>query len=345
MSIRPMQWDLESPRVHVWNASVERELFADTVLTLAYAGSRGRHLFRSSDLNVAQPVTLADGTVFIPPGTPRPNPAFTTIEFKTSDGDSWYRAFIVEGRRRWKNGFSGQVSYTWSNAEDTTQASTFFSDATNGTTSAFPEFIPDYNRGPSDFDVRHNLVVNVTWALPFARGTTGWTQRILDGWHITGIAHARSGSPLTVFVASNRSRSQWAPSLGPGIGPDRPSYAPGRGPEDAVVGRPDQWFDPSAFVLQPAGTFGNTGRGDLEGPDMRTVDLALVKNVGLANTGARMDIRIEGFNIFNRANFGPPNLTAFAGRADGEAPLPTFGVVRSTVTSSRQLQVGVRVAW
>ena len=345
MSIRPMQWDLESPRLHVWNASVERELFADTVLTLAYAGSRGRHLLRSSDLNVAQPVTLADGTVFIPPGTPRPNPAFTTIEFKTSDGDSWYRAFIVEGRRRWKNGFSGQVSYTWSNAEDTTQASTFFSDATNGTTSAFPEFIPDYNRGPSDFDVRHNLVVNVTWAVPFARGTTGWTGRILDGWQITGIAHVRSGNPLTVFVASNRSRSQWAPSLGPGIGQDRPSYAPGRGPEDAVVGRPDQWFDPSSFVLQPAGTFGNTGRGDFEGPNLRTVDLALVKNVGLANTGARMDIRIEGFNIFNRANFGPPNLTAFAGRADGEAPLPTFGVVRSTVTSSRQLQFGVRVAW
>jgi hypothetical protein len=62
-------------------------------------------------------------------------------------------------------------------------------------------------------------------------------------------------------------------------------------------------------------------------------------------TGARIDVRLEGFNILNRANFGTPNLTAFAGRADGEAPLSTFGRIRSTVTSSRQLQLGVRVAW
>ena len=345
MSIRPIQWDLENPRVHVWNVSLEREVFADTVLMVAYAGSRGRHLLRSTDLNVAQPVTLADGTLFIPPNTPRPNPAFTTIEFKTSDGDSWYRAFIFEARRRWRGGFSVQSSYTWSNSEDTTQASTFFSDATNGTTSAMPEFIPDYNRGPSDFDVRHNWVLNVTWALPFARGATGWTGRLLDGWQLTGLANVRSGHPLTVFVAGNRSRSQWAPSLGPGIGPDRPSYAPGRGPDDAVLGRPEQWFDPTAFVLQPAGTFGTTGRGDFEGPDLRTVDLALIKTIRVPRTGARIDVRFEGFNVLNRANFGTPNLTAFAGRTDGEAPLPTFGRIRSTVTSSRQLQLGVRVAW
>ena len=53
--------------------------------------------------------------------------------------------------------------------EDTTQASTFFSDATNGTTSAMPEFIPGYNKGPSDFNARHNWVFNFTWQIPFRR--------------------------------------------------------------------------------------------------------------------------------------------------------------------------------
>jgi hypothetical protein len=345
ISIRPIQWDLESPRVHVWNAAIERELPGQTVVTVAYAGSRGRHLLRSGDLNVARPVTQPDGTLFIPAGTPRPNPAFTTIEVKSSDGESWYRALTFEARRRWSGGFSLQSSYTWSKNEDTTQASTFFSDATNGTTSAFPEFIPGYNKGPADFDVRHNWVMNVTWALPFARGLDGWSGRVLDGWQLTGISQMRSGNPLTVFVATNRSRSQWAPSLGPGIGPDRPSYASGRGPDNAVIGRPEQWFDPTAFVLQPAGTFGGTGRGDFEGPNLRTIDLALVKTTPLRNGAARLDIRLEAFNVFNRANFAPPNLTAFAGREDGEAPLPTFGRIRSTVTSSRQLQLGVRVAW
>jgi Carboxypeptidase regulatory-like domain/TonB dependent receptor len=346
ISIRPMQWDIENPRVHVWNVNVQRELWADTVVTAGYAGSRGTHLLRSGDVNVAQPTTLPDGTPFIPLGTPRPNSAFTTIELKSSDGDSWYKAFILDVRRRFVGGLALQSSYTLSSSEDTTQASTFFSDATNGTTSAFPEFIPGYNKGPSDFDARHNWVVNFTWEIPFARNLDGAAKALLDGWQLSGIGQLRSGNPLTVFVASNRSRSQWAPSLGPGIGPDRPSYAPGRGPDDAVLGRPDQWFDPTAFVLQPAGTFGNTGRGDFDGPDLKTLDLSLLKSTRWSRLGdvGRVELRIEAFNVFNHANFSPPNLTVFSG-TDGQPPLSTFGRVRSTVTSSRQIQLGLRLVF
>ena len=115
---------------------------------LGYAGSRGKNLWRSNDVNTAAPTTLADGTVFIPAGTPRPNTGFSTIELKSSDGDSWYNALIVDVRRRFSAGFSIQSSYTLSKSEDTTQASTFFSDATNGTTTAFPEYIAGYNKGP-----------------------------------------------------------------------------------------------------------------------------------------------------------------------------------------------------
>ena len=125
------------------------------------------HLLRSDDVNLAQPTgTTADGRPFIAAGTPRANTAFSTIELKSSDGDSWYNALIVDVRRRWSQGLSVQSSYTFSKSEDTTQASTFFSDATNGTTSALPEFIPGYNKGPSDFDIRHNWVLNFTWELP-----------------------------------------------------------------------------------------------------------------------------------------------------------------------------------
>ena len=96
---------------------------------------------------------------------------------------------------------------------------------------------------------------------------------------------------------------------GPGIGRDRPSYAPGFGPDNAVTGRPEQWFNPAAFVLQPAGTFGNTGRGDFIGPNLRTLDLSLTKNVRWAQlgSGGRVEVRVEVFNLFNRANFGSPN--------------------------------------
>ncbi|MGH9387168.1 MAG: TonB-dependent receptor domain-containing protein, partial [Vicinamibacterales bacterium] len=268
-SIRPVQWELDNPRVHIWNANLQYEFWRQTVVTLGYAGSRGRHLLRSNDVNTAAPTRLADGTVFIPVGAPRPNTAWSTIELKSSDGDSWYKSFIVDVRRRWSNGFSLQSSYTWSDSEDTTQASTFFSDATNGTTSAFPEYVVDYNRGPSDFNTEHNWATNVSWDIPWGRNRQGVSGALLSGWRVAAIATARSGYPLTVFVQNNRSRSQWQPSLGPGIGRDRPSYAPGYDAESAVTGNPSQWFNPLAFLLQPAGTFGTIGRGDFTGPNLR----------------------------------------------------------------------------
>ena len=346
ISMRPVQWDLDNPRVHIFNLNLQRDIGWRTAVTLGYAGSRGRHLLRSGDVNLAQPTgTTTDGRPFTAAGTPRVNPAFSTIELKSSDGESWYNALIVDIRRRFSEGFSLQSSYTLSKSEDTTQASTFFSDATNGTTSALPEFVPGYNRGPADFDVRHNLVMNLTWDLPLARGRSGLAASLLGGWQLSGIWTMRSGQPLTVFVQTNRSRSQWNPSRGPGIGQDRPDYAPGFGPDTAVLGRPEQWFDPNAFALQPAGTFGNTGRGDFRGPNLRTLDAALVKNVRWARLGAdgRLELRLEAFNVLNRTNFGTPELRAFAGTAATEAPLATFGRISTTVTSSRQIQLGVRV--
>jgi hypothetical protein len=346
-SIRPYQFDLDNPYVNVYNLNLQRELWWNTVLTVGYAGSRGVHLLRSSDVNIAVPQILPNGTIFFPVGAPRQNTAFSTIELKSSDGNSWYNAGILEIRKRWAHGFDFQSSYTFSLNLDTTQASIFFSDATNGTTTAFPEFPGmNYNKGPADYNAKHNWVVNFTWALPFARDLKGWEGKLLDGWELTGIGQARSGNPLTVFVARNRSRSQWSPSVAPGVGFDRASIAPGFTYETAVTGNPDQYFNPKAFVLQPAGTLGNTGRGAFTGPNFRTFDLSAIKNTRFHSwlgENTNLQLRVEAFNLFNRANFAPPSLIAFTGAADNEQPLPTFGRIRSTVGSSRQIQLGVRL--
>ena len=86
-----------------------------------------------------------------------------------------------------------------------------------------------------------------------------------------------------------------------------------------MLGGPDQWFDPAAFVLQPQGTMGNSGRGAFRGPNLRTVDVSAVKRIPLRGN-ARLDLRLEVFNLFNRDNFATPTLIAFAGAsADGSA--------------------------
>src|SRR5262249_34721696 len=138
----------------------------------------------------------------------------------------------------------------------------------------------------------------------------------------------------------------------------------------AVIGRPDQYFNPKAFLLQPSGTLGTTGRNAFIGPNLRTFDLAAAKSTRWSRLGenTKIQFRVEAFNLFNRANFGVPGLQVFAGtpinnndpRPDsacrpfkGDEPDPTapcqlqgsFGRIRSTVTSSRQIQLGIRISF
>jgi len=344
-SIRPVEWNIKNPNLHMWNLNLQRQLIADIVVTAGYAGSRGIHLLRSGDVNIPVPQRLTDGTLLFPVTAARPNPAFGTIEIKKSDGNSWYHALILEVRKRWGRDFNLQSSYTFSRNIDTTQASTFFSDAINGTTSAFPEFPGfQYNKGLADYHAKHNWVSNFTWAVPYAGDLGGVAGRLLGGWQLAGIATLRSGNPLTLFVQRNRSRSLWSPSLGPGLGFDRPSMAPGRTHESAILGHPDRYFDPSAFRPAAAGTLGNLGRGTFIGPNLRGLDFSVMKNLTLAER-YNLQFRAEFFNLFNRANFGPPGLLAFAGVTDNDLPLAQLGRIRHTVTSARQIQLGLRLAF
>jgi hypothetical protein len=127
----------------------------------------------------------------------------------------------------------------------------------------------------------------------------------------------------------------------------------------AVTGNPDSYFDPKAFLLQVSGTLGTLGRNTFIGPRLRTFDLAIVKNTTWSKLGenARIQFRVESFNLFNRANFGAPNLQVFSGAPENlnqppaslaptqPATNPTFGRVRSTVTSARQIQLGLRISF
>ena len=80
-----------------------------------------------------------------------------------------------------------------------------------------------------------------------------------------------------------------------------------------------------------------------------TFDMALVKNTHWARLGenTNLQFRVEAFNVFNRTNFGPPLLTAFTGATIGTQPVtvPSFGLIRSTVTSSRQIQLGLKITF
>jgi hypothetical protein len=105
---------------------------------------------------------------------------------------------------------------------------------------------------------------------------------------------------------------------------------------------PNGWFDPNAFVVPPHGTLGNLGRNILDGPGLSEVDLSLFKDTKLSE---RLDLqfRAEAFNLFNTANFNTPNLIAFTSAT--APPSTTAGVITSTTTTSRQIQLALKLIW
>ena len=112
---------------------------------------------------------------------------------------------------------------------------------------------------------------------------------------------------------------------------------------------PRGWFNPRAFLLPARGTLGNLGRNALIGPNYRTFDFSISKNTRVRALGeaGNVQFRAEAFNLGNRANFrlAPPALQAFPGAAAGETVLSTFGVVRETIPTSRQIQFGLRLVF
>jgi hypothetical protein len=123
--------------------------------------------------------------------------------------------------------------------------------------------------------------------------------------------------------------------------PIRPSWNPAfSGP--IVLGGPNQYFNPNAFILPPTGTYGNVGRDILYGPGLATTDLSLAKNTSISEK-LRLQFRAEFFNVFNRANFGSPNAVVFGSAS--ATPSPTAGVITSTSTTSRQIQFGLKLLW
>jgi hypothetical protein len=105
-----------------------------------------------------------------------------------------------------------------------------------------------------------------------------------------------------------------------------------------VSGNPNQWFNPNAFMLPTAGTYGNLGRGVYSGPGLADVDFSLFKSTAITER-THLQFRAEFFNIGNHANFGTPNATVFSNGAIS----PTAGLITSTATTSRQIQFGLKL--
>jgi hypothetical protein len=277
------------------------------------------------------------------------------------DANSIYHAFQLNVTQRMAYGLQLRGSYTWAKSIDD-GSSTIVGDEFLTSMSSLVGFNLRLNRGLSDFNVAHTLVIAGTWQAPnpgSLSGPLGWAAK---GWEMSALFKANTGVPFTATFGTNgdplglNSSDPW----------DYPNRLTGPGCSSLVnPGNPSHYIKTECFSLPtaPSQAFysrycdssfayptcinlrGNAGRNILTGPGLANLDFSLVKNNRITES-FNLQFRAEIFNLLNRANFQVPPLVTGTDTFDSAgAPNPTAGLLTSTTTSSRQIQLGLKLIW
>ncbi len=310
-----MPADQKIPYVDQWNFTIERELPSDLNVSLGYVGNIGRHLNGGYNLNAAVPG---------PGDFNLRRPLF--LKFGLTQGvfdkcdctSSNYNSLQLRAEKRFTHSYSLLASYTFSKALDYGA----FGTPTNQYNTAL-----DY--GPSDFSRTHVFTLAHTVALPFGKASHGWKAGLIKGWAFNGITTMESGLPFSPTLSNNASLNSDM-SLRPDLVGD---------PMGGITQSANLWFNPAAYAVPAAYTFGNASRNSLRGPNLFSASWALNKSFAITEA-TRLQFRWEVYNLFNRANLGLPNNsvdTGSAGLISDIAQGPTLGM--------RNMQLGLRLSW
>ena len=310
-SVNTLQPDYRTGYAQHWHLGLERALPGKLIARVSYVGSKAAKLLRRRNLN--QPAPGA-GEV----DSRRPTPGFANIVLFESGAASSYHSGVATMERRFGQLVGFRAAYTWAKSID--DVSAFLSSSGD---QSFPQNSHDFRaeKGLSNFDQRHRLALSLQLASPFR-------HRLLGGWRAYAIATAGSGRPLTPQLAVDNSNTG---NTGGIFGTDRPDLT--GDPATSLRGQ-GQFFDAAAFGMPAPLSFGNAGRNILAGPGFGSLDVAIVRSLRLSEQST-VEMRLEAFNLANRANFDLPERTF------GQA---TFGRSLST-GQARQLQLGLRFSF
>lgn len=332
-NIRTFQYELDPTYLYRWNLTLQRQLGQTWVVSAEYTGTRGKNLWQQSLFNINRwegwPDNPPPGTPKVFPVTPTPiNPNFGEMRLQYSNSNSIYHGGAFGVHRRLSAGLQLGAAFTFGKTIDS--GSTVTGDGFARDQRGIYAFDPEFRRGLATYDVRQSFRASVSYELPWGRDLSGALRLLVDGWQVNSIIGLTDGFPVS---AENKSSSQQRR-----IGDDeqlRPNLIEG-GDNNPVTGDPERWFDVSQFTPAVLGYFGNVGRNTVTTPGVAVVDLSIFKNIPLGTT-QRLQIRIETFNLFNRSNFGVPDMDVFI----NEQLNPTAGRITST-GPARQTQLGIR---
>ena len=358
-TVNTMARHILNPLTYQWNLNIQRELPGHFVLTTAYVGTRGEHLFTNTQYNPIDPATGL-----------RMNPTLGDVLVRTNGGDSNYHSAQVTLDRKFTRGLLLRGAYTYSKFIDDT--SDVF------TTTGFSSFSQDlFNQkgdyGLSAFDRRHRFVMTYIWDLPYKHDPQSGAMKafsyITRDWQWAGTLTIQTGAPETVtdgFDNNGDGRSADRPSLGNPAVPINYSPAcltsnPANSTCDSGVGFS---FDGVHFVDfntnfggDPAGgtnftatkdqfhyvvingQLGDVGRNTFIGPGQWFYNTSVQRSFRFRERQS-ITLRMELFNVFNH-----PNLFTDGGVNSYSVANSNFMNVASTINGNRQIKFWLKYAF
>ena len=277
-----------------WNISVQRQLGADWLVTANYLGNKSTHRWveTQEDYAVYGPgATTANTnqrrvlTLLNPAGG-----AFFSSIVQIDDGsNAEYNGLLLSVNHRLSRNFSMLANYTWAHCISE-------GDAQSEITGGYQD--PNNRngeRGNCVVDQRQIFNASVVALSPHFSGL--WTNRVLGGWEASGIVTKHTGFWFNTGSGKDNSLS--------GINADRPNVV---GSSNVSNPSLSEWFNPAAFQANALGTFGNSGRNNIQGPGGLTFDLAVIRRFSIAERH-KIEARAEAFNILNHPVFGNPRTS------------------------------------
>jgi hypothetical protein len=325
-----------------WNASYQRQFANNWLATVSYIGNKTTHLWVGSEINPA---------VYTPGATTATTEARRVLVLRNPKGAAYgslnqadeganahYEALVLSLQHRFGHGFTLLTNYT-----DSVCVSDFDFTGELGTPPNSQPFNRGADRGPCNFDIRHVFNTSLV-AMSTVKGSNPWVNRLLSNWQLAPIIRAISGRRFSVTTGSDNSRT--------GMGNDRPiqiasnAYATSSTCPLATTSCVS-YLSPAgvAFLANPVGTFGNSGRNALQGPGALNVDVTLSRTFPI-HERIRLEARFEAFNVINRANFDNPttalNSSNF-GLITGTAQAPGGSLLLPSIGDPRILQFALKL--
>ena len=291
-----------------WNLTIERDLGFNTGLRVSYNGSHGSDMGLQVNLGQLPPNTI--GFTAASAAGLLKYPLFGEVESATSGGIQNYQSGTIALNKRLSGGLQFVGSYTF--ARNLTDAqgynpSSFASEA-GGQATSVSDYMLDY--GNVAYTRRNRFEATFLYQVPFGKGRFSAgkiANQFISNWELAGVVLAQSGPFLTVTVSGADPAGVGFPQI---EGNSRVDTVSGVSVYPAGGSTVGQWLNPAAFAVPQnnIGRFPDSQVGLAQGPGTQSVSMSLIKTVQIREK-YRMQVGAQAANLFNHANYSPPNTT------------------------------------